>query len=56
MAKSKPKTEKVEVRLPIPVIAFYEGVAAYSGVSIGQAIAVVLAIEMLKKRSTLPTG
>jgi hypothetical protein len=50
MAKrKKPKSESVDVRLPIPVLAFYEGLAAYAGVTTDEAIRVVLALAMLKR-------
>jgi hypothetical protein len=51
MAKKKQKTEKIELRLPITLLAFYEGVAAYSGVSIEVVINVLLAIHMLQRGS-----
>jgi hypothetical protein len=49
--RKKAKTETIEVRLPVPVVAFYEGVAAYAGVSVAEVINVVLAIEMCKGRA-----
>lgn len=57
MAKRKkaPKSEAISVRLPVPVIAFYEGVAAYAGVTVDEALRVVLAIEMCK-RGGVPTS
>jgi hypothetical protein len=54
--KKAPKAEPVEVRLPIPVLAFYEGVAAYAGLTVGQVLNVVLAIEMVKQGSRLTVG
>lgn len=51
MAKKKQKTGKVEVRLPVPLLVFYEGVAAYSGVSIKGVINVMLAVHMLQRSS-----
>jgi hypothetical protein len=52
----KPKRELVEIRIPIPVLAFYEGVAEYAGVSIDDVINTILAIELVKSRPTPTQG
>jgi hypothetical protein len=49
MAKKKQSGVDVQLLLPVDVIAFYEGVAAYSRVSIGDVINIVLVMQMLKQ-------
>lgn len=53
--RKKPKSVSVDVRLPIPVLAFYEGVAAYAGMSVEETLRVALAMEMCK-RGARPTS
>lgn len=48
--KAAPLTHvECQIRLPVPMISFYEGVAAYARVSLSDAINVVLAVEMCKR-------
>lgn len=54
--KKKPKCEAVDIRLPIPVLAFYEGLAAYAGVTTDEAIRVVLALAMMKRGDQPQSG
>ena len=54
--KKKPKSEDVTIRLPIPVIAFYAGVAAYAGLSLDETLRVALAMEMCKRGARLTPG
>lgn len=49
--KRKPRkgTVKVDIRLPTELIAFYEGVAEYTGLTLNDVLNVVLAIDVLKR-------
>jgi hypothetical protein len=49
--RKKQPTTKVDLGLPIPMISFYEGVAAYAGVSLEDVLKVLLAMGMLKGRA-----
>lgn len=46
---AKKKRIRVALTLPIPVLAYFEGVAEYSGVKLEDVINVVLVMEMLRK-------
>jgi hypothetical protein len=49
MAKRKKKARsKIVVTMPVPMLAFYEGVAAYAGVSLDDCFNIVLALGMLR--------
>lgn len=59
MAKKKAKRPAkwdLTLKLPVPVIAFYDGVAAYAGVTVSQAVCVVLAIEMCRRSGPSASG
>lgn len=48
MAKKKTKRLAkwdLTLKLPVPVIAFYHGVAAYAGVTVSEAVCVVLSLS-----------
>ena len=52
MAKrKKAATVDVELRMPVPVLAFYEGVAAYTGLTVSDVINVALVLEMCKRNA-----
>lgn len=56
MARKKKSRVEVKIRVEGTTLAFYEGVAAYAGVTVDDAINVILAVSMLTRISVPQTG